>query len=107
MKTSLARHLTHWLRLAADKLSRSPLLMAVVLVVAVALAGWLIVVLAKGVWLILLLAFTALLVAPDIMWVWREHPEVVRRVGRVLRHPRTIRVLLYLVLAYAWIAMLS
>ncbi|MCA9241372.1 MAG: hypothetical protein KDA37_14285 [Planctomycetales bacterium] len=107
MKTSLASHLFHWLRAAADKLSRSPLLLAIALVVGLAVAGWLIVVLAKGVWLILLLAFTVLLLVPDALWVWREHPEVVRRVGRFLRNPRTIRVLLYLLLAYAWLVVLS
>lgn len=54
------------------------------------------------VWLVALAVLTTWLLAPDLTWAWREHPAVVKRVLRYLTHPRTVRVLLYLLLAYAW-----
>lgn len=74
------------------------LAVALALVVAYSFAQWV----AGGAWLLALAALTVWLLAPDLAWAWREHPEVVRRTLVLLTRPRTIRVVLYVLLAYAW-----
>ncbi|TWT34029.1 hypothetical protein KOR34_38650 [Posidoniimonas corsicana] len=82
--------------------SRGMIIVAVVFVLGVLLAAPLVSLVTKAGWLIILLALTAWLVVPDLLWAWREHPEVFRRVLRFLTNGRTVRVLLYVAIAWAW-----
>ncbi|TWT77760.1 hypothetical protein Pla123a_15560 [Posidoniimonas polymericola] len=82
--------------------SRGLVVIAIVFVLGVLVAAPLLSLVTHVGWLIVLLALTGWLVVPDLHWVWREHPEVFRRVLRLLTNARTVRVLLYLAVAYAW-----
>lgn len=73
-------------------------LIVLCLVLAQSLLSWI----GWGVWVLALVALSGWLLAPDLTWAWREHPAAVRRVVYYATHPRTVRVLLYLLLAYAW-----
>lgn len=86
--------------------SRGLVVIAIVFVLGVLVAAPLLAVVTHVGWLIVLLVLTAWLVVPDLRWAWREHPEVFRRVLRFLTNARTIRVLLYLAVAYAWAVLL-
>lgn len=87
----------HWLWA-----NHSQLTVLVLIVVGLLLAQSLLKWIGWGVWVLALLALTAWLVAPDLFWAWREHPAAVRRALHYLTHPRTVRVLLYALLALAW-----
>lgn len=89
-------------RLPWWRTNRSQVAVLALIVLGLVLANSLLKWLGWGVWVVALLAFSVWLAIPDLAWAWREHPEAVRRVIRVGTHPRTIRVLLYALLAYAW-----